>query len=104
MDQALESVVAEWMSVRRAAAEHYVPKSSLGDCVSGHTLPGTKSGPPPYLNTSEEQKLVQFLTRSAATRYGKSHKVALLQCIVDSKGISRTVGGKVFAAIIPIFC
>jgi len=93
MDRALQSVVAEGMSIRRAAAEHNVPKSSLADRVSGRTLPGTKSGPPPYLNASEEQELVQFLTRSAAIGYGKSRKevIALVQCIVDSKGIPRTV-------------
>ena len=61
--------------------------------VSGRMLPGTKSGPPLYLNASEEQEVVQFLTRSAAIGYGKSHKevIALVQCIVDSKGIPRTL-------------
>ena len=46
--------MAEGMSVRRAALEYNIPKSFLADCASGHIVPGTKSGPPRYLNASEE--------------------------------------------------
>ena len=71
MDHALQSVVAEGSSVRKAALEHNVPKSSLADRVSGRTIPGTMSGPQRYLNAIEENELVQFLARCAAIGYGK---------------------------------
>jgi len=74
MDRALQSVIAEGASIRKAALEYNVPRSSLADRVSGRTIPGTTSGPPRYLNTSEEDELVQFLTRCAAIGYGKSRK------------------------------
>ena len=54
MDRALQSVIAEGASIRKAALEYNIPRSSLADRVSGCTIPGTKSGPPRYLNTSEE--------------------------------------------------
>ena len=93
MDRALQSVIAEGASIRKAALEYNVPRSSLADRVSGRTMPGTTSGPPRYLNTSEEDELVQFLARCAAIGYGKSRKevIALVQCVVDGKGIQKTV-------------
>ena len=93
MSRALQSVVAEGVSVRRAALEYNVPKSSLADRVSGRIIPGAKSGPPTYLNHSEEGELVQFLTRCAAIGYGKSRKevIAIVQRVLDSKGMHKTV-------------
>ena len=61
MDLALLSVIAEGVSIRKAALEYNIPRSSLAHRVSGHTIPGTKSGPPRYLSASEEDELVQFL-------------------------------------------
>lgn len=77
MEQALQAVVAGDASIRRAALDYHVPKSSLGDRVSGRTAPETKSGPPPYLNAMEEGELVQFLSRCASIGYGKSRKEVL---------------------------
>ena len=93
MEQALQAVVAGGASIRRAALDYHVPKSSLGDRVSGRTVPGTKSGPPPYLNAMEEGELVQFLSRCASIGYGKSRKevLPLVQSVLDSKGVQKTV-------------
>ena len=74
MERALTSVVSEGLSVRRAACLFNVPKSSLGDRVSGRVMPGSSSGPPRYLTAAEENELVLFLTRSAAIGFGKSRK------------------------------
>ncbi len=92
MDRALNAVVSEGDSVRRAALQYNVPKSSLGDRVSGRVAPGATSGPPKYLTTGEENE-VQFLIRSAAIGYGKSRKevIALVQSVLNSKGIAKSV-------------
>ena len=93
MEQALHAVVSGGSSVRRAALDYNVPKSSLGDRVSGRTVPGSKSGPLPYLNTMEEAEVVQFLSRCASIGYGKSRKevLSLVQSVLDSKGVQKTV-------------
>ena len=47
MSSALEAV-ARGMSVRKAAEEYGIPKSTLWEHVSGNVLPGAHSGPPRY--------------------------------------------------------
>ena len=60
MQKALESVRLEGRSVRRAALEYGVPRSTLADRVSGRVSHGVLSGPPRYLNDEEEEELVSF--------------------------------------------
>ena len=93
MERALSAVISGGMSIRRAALEFSVPKSSLGDRVSGRVVPGSTSGPPRYLTVSEENELVKFLTRCGSIGYGKSRKevMALVECILQSKNLSRHV-------------
>ena len=95
MDRALIAVISEGMGIRRAANQFNVPKSSLGDRVSGRVVPGTNSGPPRYLTMAEESELVQFLTRCAAIGYGKSRKevMALVQRVLHDKNINKTLSG-----------
>ena len=40
MDKAVTAVVNEGLSIRRAALQYGVPKSSLGDRISGRVKPG----------------------------------------------------------------
>ena len=61
MEKSLNAVISGSMSIRQSALEFNVPKSSLGDRVSGRVLPGTTSGPPRYLTLTEENELMQFL-------------------------------------------
>ena len=72
MDKAVSAVVTDGLSVRRAALQHGVPKSTLGDRISGRVKPGSTSGPPTYLSTVEENELVTFLCRCACVGYAKS--------------------------------
>ena len=53
-------------SVRRAAIEYGVPKSTLGDRVSGRVTHGVLSGPPKYLSEEEEEELVRFILGCAS--------------------------------------
>ena len=93
MAHALNDVINHGFSVRRAAMEHNVPKSTLGDRVSGRIKPGAVSGPAKYLEDTEEQDLVQFLLRCSTIGYAKTRKqvIALIQRINESRGIYRTV-------------
>ena len=57
--------VSDGWTIRRAAEEFQVPKSTLYDRVSGKIAFGAKSGPPAYLDVKEEDELVKFLVGSA---------------------------------------
>ena len=74
MSHAIKAVVEEGMSIRRAALKYGIPKSTLGDRVSGRVLPGCTSGPPKVLTDREEDELVQFLLDCASIGYGKTRK------------------------------
>lgn len=93
MEKALDAVVSKHASIRRAALDYGVPKSTLGDRVSGRVLPGSVSGPSTYLTAEEEEELVTFLRRGASIGYAKSRQevMSLVQRILHSKGIDRHV-------------
>ena len=77
-----------------SASEHYaIPKSTLGDRISGRVLPGSKSGPKRHLNDEEEEELVTFLRRCASVGFSKSRKelLALVQAMAEHKGAQHTV-------------
>ena len=57
MERALKAVVNGNHSIRQAAEEFNVPKSTLGDRVSGRTQMGSVSGPPRILTDKEEAEL-----------------------------------------------
>ena len=60
MNNAVGAVVNDGISVRRAAVEYSVPRSTLGDRISGRVLPGAVSGRSRYLSPEEEEDLVSF--------------------------------------------
>ena len=88
MGQALSSVTKDGMSIREAALQFGVPKSTLGDRVSGRVLIGATSGPQTYLGRCEEEELVQFLLRCSEIGYAKSRKqvMALVRRVLLKKG------------------
>ena len=79
--------------VRRAAELYKVPRSTLHDRASGKVMHGAKSGPQPYLSIEEEEELTNFLFEMAKIGYAHTRKqvIALVQQIVNSKGIATTV-------------
>ena len=89
MDKAMEAV-KDGMSIRRAAEEFNLPKSTLGDRISGRTLHGAKSGRPKYLTDEEEDILVKFLLKCAAIGYPRSRNevIAMVQRLCDSRNMS----------------
>ena len=93
MEKAINAVINDGVSIRRAAEDYGIPKSTLGDRISGRILPGSSSGPRKLLTTEEEEDLVAFLRRCAAIGYPKSRKdlMELVQRILEGKGIEHQV-------------
>ncbi|KAF7205929.1 uncharacterized protein [Nothobranchius furzeri] len=60
MERALIEVKSGRCTVRQAAKEFGVPKSSLGDRVSGRVTPGSRSGPAQLITSADEKLLVDF--------------------------------------------
>lgn len=60
MERALIEVKSGRCTVRQAAKEFAVPKSSLGDRVSGRVAPGSRSGPAQLITSADEELLVEF--------------------------------------------
>ena len=80
-------------SIRHAAEMFNVPRSTLHNKVTGKTDVDVKPGPDPYLTFEEEEELASFLIQTAKIGYPhtKNQVLALVQQIVDSKGIDTTV-------------
>ena len=77
MQKALQTVKLDGASVRKAAMEYGVPKSTLGDRASGRVTHGVVSGPPKYLSDDEEEELVRFILGCASVGYPKTRKEIL---------------------------
>ena len=65
MSCAIKGVVESGMSIRPAALEYDIPRSTLGDHIQGRVLPGAVGGRQPYLTRREEKELVEFIIRSS---------------------------------------
>ena len=83
MEQALALVEQTDITVREAAKMYDVSPSTLHDRESS---PWSKPGPLPYLTFAEEEKLIKFLYP-----HTRPQVVALVQRIVDSKQLRKTV-------------
>ena len=92
MTRAIKAV-NEGMSVRRAALEYNVPKTTLNDRIQGKVVHGSSSGKAKYLSDEEEEELVRFLMRSASIGYSRSRTevIAIVQRVCSSKGLDVTV-------------
>ena len=92
MANAFEAV-KKGSSIRHAAEEYDVPRSTLADRISGRVVPGTNSGPSKYLSTEEEDELVQFLLDCASIGYphGRLEVIAMVQRVCHERGIERVV-------------
>ena len=72
MDAAIKAVlISTASSINSAARDHGVPITTLKNRLSGRVVHGTKPGPVPYLNTTEEE-LVEYLSEANKMGYGKT--------------------------------
>ena len=92
MNKAVSSV-KDGVSIRRAAEQFNVPKSTLGDRVSGRVQLGSRSGPKTYLSDHEEKELATFLIRCGSIGYPrtKAQTLALVQRILETRGFDGTL-------------
>ena len=72
MSRAVAAVVKCGISVRKAALMYGIPKSTLGDRITGRVLEGSKSGPLKYLSEQEEEELISFIIGCAEIGYPKT--------------------------------
>ena len=82
MESVLQDVTSGTLTVRCAALEHNVPKSTLHNRLSGKVLPGAVGGASRYLDDEEEEELVWWLEGGAEVRCAKS--VREVQVIVGA--------------------
>ena len=61
-------------AANHTAIEHEVPRMTLQNRVSGRVAYGNKSGPKPYLISSEEKEVTDILLQTAKAGYGRSRK------------------------------
>ena len=68
MVAAINAVVEENSSINKAATEYGVPRTTLQDRITGRVLYGTKPGPKPHLDKTEEKELAEFLQTTAEVK------------------------------------
>ena len=71
MQLAYEAVLESGLSVRHAAEEYGIPRSTLADTVSG-------GGPPRLFSDAQEECLVKFLLRCTILDMQNEKKMSLL--------------------------
>ena len=93
IEKAMAAVKDQGFTVRRAAEEYAIPKSTLHDRVSGRVLPGICSGQPKYLTDEDEEELERYLTHCSSVGFGRSRQqvIQLVQEVVTRKGLAATV-------------
>jgi len=72
MVKAIDAVKSGCFSVKWAAEDYKVLRTTLQDRIAGRVIHGTRPGPLPYLN-KEESELEQFVVTSEIG-YGKTRK------------------------------
>ena len=87
VSKAIEAVHKENLSVRRAALQFDVPKSTLHDRLTGKVVSGGQSGPMKYLSDEEEDELEEFLVGCASLGFARSRQqvIELVQEVVTRK-------------------
>jgi len=82
-------VVKGGCSIKRAAEDHNVPRTTLQDRILGRVKHGSKPGPAPYLNQVEEGDLMDFLEVVSSIGYGKTRKQvkAVVEKTARDKGV-----------------
>ena len=87
------TAVVEGSSVRKAALDYGIPKSTLNDRIQGKVIHGSHSGRSKYLSDEEELELVRFLLRSASIGYPRSRYevIAIVQRVCLKNGFNVTV-------------
>ena len=97
MKAAMKAVIDDGMSIRDAAEQYGVPRSTLGDRISGRVLPGATSGPRTFLTSDEEEDCLSSaaLLRLGTVAHAKRSLLLWSECfpLVVSPKVYLLVGG-----------
>ena len=91
LERAVKAVCCDGATIRQAAEAYGIPKSTLGDRISGKILGGGTNSR--YLTDDEEQELVSFIIGCATIGYAKTVKeiLAVVQRILAARGTYRPI-------------
>ena len=91
MTEAMECATSGTISINKAAELYGVPKTTLKDHLSGRVIPGSRPGPKPHLQSSEETELVSHLLSMSSIGLGKTRYevMRIAEGVARSKGILR---------------
>ena len=70
----MDAVKSGKCSVKRAAENYKVPRTTLLDQISWRVIHGSKPGSSPYHKKEEKSELVQFVAEVSEIGYGKTRK------------------------------
>ena len=86
--QAIEEIKDKKLSYREAEAKYHIPRSTLGDYITGKAQIGRKQGPQPVLTQDEELALATWATEMAQIGYGQTKRQILevVKKILDKDG------------------
>ena len=95
MAEAMECATSGTTSINKAAELYGVPKTTFIDCLSGRVIPGSRPGPKPYLQSSEETELACHLLGASSIGLGKTRYevMRIAEGVARSKGVLR--GGRI---------
>ena len=77
--RACEAIVRKGISIRMAALQYNIPKSTLSDHISGKVKIGAHSGPPRYLNDVEEEECISQCASIGCAKTKRKFYVLLKQ-------------------------
>ena len=77
------------MSVKRAAEEHAVPRSTLQHRILGNVVYGTKPGAKLYLNQAEEEELSEYYSYCRKDRLRKQIKISQKTVAVEKEVLAK---------------
>ena len=96
MQQAMDAVRDRRCTIREAAVTYEVPKSTLGDRISGRVQMGVKSGPPTYLTP---MKKGSWLTSLLVVLRSVLHALGARLCLLFGLQWSKK-GGKMLQLLV----
>ena len=83
---ACRAVVSHGWTIRKAAEEFGVPRSTLFDRVNGQVQFGAHSGPAHYLSDQEEKEMVRFLIGCARVGFARTRKHLVRAALAIKRG------------------
>lgn len=88
LDNAIQLIQSQAISIRAASKRFNVPKSTIIDKLNNKSSLRARSGPSPVLSESEENQLVEWLINMAKIGYGQTRQQLLLTVkkILDHDG------------------